>query len=76
MEEGWKWWAGENEEEYDLAGPCDTREEAISVAYGSTEPGDYIFLIEAKFESEPDWYGRYDFIATRNRSNIKRKRDK
>ncbi len=72
----WRWWAGDNEEEYRLAGPCRTRASAIDEAYGDTEPGDRIYLIEAVAETEDDGEGLYAFIETRNRSSVIRKKDK
>ena len=68
----WKWWAGTNEEEYRLSGPCETRESAIDEAYGSTEPGDVIYLIEATAEDVDNGDGLFEFIETRNRSHVVR----
>ncbi len=72
----WRWWAGDNEEEYRLAGPCLTRSTAIDEAYGDTEPGDRIYLVEAVAETEDDGEGLYAFIKTRKRSSVVRKHDK
>lgn len=73
----WAWWAGANEEEFTLAGPCRTREQAIDEAYGETEPGDAICLIEAIDSGEFDEaMGLYPFLATRNASHVIRGEDK
>lgn len=72
----WRWWAGDNEETYQLAGPCMTRAQAIDEAYGGTEPGDRIYLVEAIAEEEDDGEGIYPFIETRKRSSVVRKKDK
>jgi hypothetical protein len=73
--DGWAWWAGRDEEEYRLAGPCRTREQAINEAYGSTEPGDRIFLIEARVGEFNDFDDLYEFTHTRNRSSVIREED-
>jgi len=74
----WRWWAGRNEDEYTLAGPCLTREAAISEAYGDTEPGDTIYIVEAREgEREPGLEGELiDFAETRNYSCEVRKDDR
>lgn len=72
----WRWWAGRDEEEYRLAGPCKTREEAIGMAYGNTEPGDRIFLVEAQVGEWDEGEGLYKFTHTRKRSSVVRKKDK
>lgn len=74
-EEQWFWWAGRDEDEYRLAGPCKTREGAIEEAYGETEPGDRIFLIEARVGEWDEWEGLYEFTHTRNRSSVIREKD-
>jgi hypothetical protein len=76
IQDQWFWWAGYNEEEYRLAGPCRSREAAISEAYGDTCPGDTIFLIEAKAEEFDDGEGLFPFTETRNRSHVIREEDK
>lgn len=43
---GFKWYAGDNEEVYHY-GPHDTREAALDDAFGNSEPGDTIHVIEA-----------------------------
>lgn len=68
----WRWWAGRDEEEYRLAGPCSTREAAIAIAYGDTEPGDTIHLIEAVVGEYDEGENLYEFTHTRNRSQIVR----
>jgi len=75
-DEQWFWWAGRDEEEYRLAGPCKTREQAICEAYGDTEPGDTIFLIEGRSGEYDEYSDLYPFIATRNRSSVIREEDK
>jgi hypothetical protein len=72
----WTWWAGRYDDEYRLAGPCATREEAISIAYGDTEPGDTIFLVEAKVGAFDEVEELHEFTRTRNRSSVVRKTDK
>jgi len=73
----WFWWAGPNEEEFTLAGPCRTREGAIDDAYGGTEPGDVIHLVEAIADDEvDDCTGLYPFIQQRNLSVVTRGEDK
>jgi hypothetical protein len=77
-ENNWAWWAGSNEEEFNLAGPCATREDAIAEAYGDTEPGDAIFLVEAISADEEEkcpYTGLIPFTASRNHSHVIRKED-
>ncbi|MES3155016.1 hypothetical protein [Sphingomonas faeni] len=73
----WAWWAGRDCEEFTLAGPCLTREDAIDEAYGSTDPGDTIYLVEAIADDEVDeMTGMYPFVAQRNSSHVIRDEDK
>ncbi|TZG25631.1 hypothetical protein [Sphingomonas montanisoli] len=74
----WAWWAGRDEEEYRLAGPCPTRGHAINEAYGDTEPGDIIYLVEAITapEEERDHdSGIIPFVKMRKRSHVIRKKE-
>jgi hypothetical protein len=73
----WAWYAGRDEEEFTLAGPCPTREQAIDHAYGDTEPGDVIFLVEAIASEEVDTFtDLYPFLFQRNASHVIRDEDK
>jgi hypothetical protein len=71
----WRWWAGSSEDEYRLSGPCCTREEAIDAAYGDTEPGDVIYVIEAVASDFDDGEGLFEFICFRNQSHVIREAD-
>lgn len=72
----WSWWAGRNEEEFTLAGPCRTREQAIDEARGETEPGEMIFLVEAIVSDEIDTFtDLYPFLEQRNASQVIREED-
>lgn len=72
----WRWWAGLDEEEYRLAGPCRSRKDAIAEAYGDTEPGDTIHLVEAVVGEWDEHDGLYEFTHTRNRSSVIRGHDR
>ena len=70
---GWGWWAGSNEDLFDV-GPCETRDEAISEAIGSCTYNEFqnddgrwmveVFLCEAR--NEPlrlaDWIDADDLL--------------
>lgn len=71
----WQWWAGSNDEEYRLAGPCKTKEIAIDEAYGCTDPGDTIHLIEAVTGEYDEYEDLYEFSHTRNRESVIRTED-
>jgi len=73
--QNWQWWAGTNEEEYRLAGPCSSKDEAICDAYGSTEPGDKIFLVEAVAGEYNEYEDLHMFSAMRNQEIIVRAED-
>ena len=66
----WRWWAGANEEEYRLAGPCLTREEALAIAGGEARHRDAIYLIEAITASGEEGDRLHPFIETRNESSV------
>lgn len=65
---GWAWWAGGRvREDFDLAGPCASRDEAISEAHGSDwYPGDRFFVEEAIVANKQNEYGLYHVFARRN----------
>lgn len=71
----WQWWAGRDEDCYNLAGMCATREEAINIAYGDTDPGDHIYLIEAVAGEWNECEGYFEFTHSRNRSSVIREED-
>lgn len=54
IEKTWSWFAGKQEDDYSLAGPCETKEMAIAEAYGDVLPGDRIYLIEALVISQDE----------------------
>lgn len=65
--DGWGWWAGPNEDEFNWGGPYKTREAAIGEANGScSEEGEVFFVIQARTEpGGPDDDGMYRFLETR-----------
>lgn len=76
VEKNWFWFAGKNEDDYSLAGPCETKEQAIKEAYGDVLPGQRIFLIEGEVVSQDGNSGQsIIFEETRNSHSIIRMHD-
>jgi hypothetical protein len=64
---GWGWWVGPNEQEFNWGGPWKTRAEAISQGNGSChEDGETFYVIQARTADEdPEPGETTPFLETR-----------